>query len=480
MPEFPALAIEIPPVFLEIGVPALLLGAVIGALVVALIARSKRREQQREIERLETQVKDQDALQLERESAFEQATTRLATAFSELSHRSLKANSENFLRLAEQNLNLQHEKASRSLGEREQAFESMIKPIRDSLKQSQQQISELEKARSEAYGSIRSQLETMQQGQKSLAQETQNLVNALRRPEVRGRWGEITLRRLVELAGMVEHCDFKEQVHTTGPDQTIRPDMVISMPDQRELVVDVKTPLDAYLAAAEASDDDTRQAALTRHARNLREHVRKLSSKSYWRQFERSPEFVILFIPGDQFLSAALDEDPELIENALAQQIILATPTSFVALLKAVAYGWRQLALAENAAEIRKLAEDLYDRLNVFVGHLNKVGRQLGSSVDNYNRAVGSLERKVLPGARKFVELGVHAKNEIEPLTTLDPIPRELPEAAEEPRDRVTETPESGAPSMRPVPRTLPQTNEEQGDLLTSAIETETNEKTLQ
>ncbi len=478
MPEFPALAIEIPPVVLEIGVPALLLGVIIGALVVGLMARSKRREQQLEIDRLETKVKDQDALQLERESAFEQATTRLATAFSELSHRSLKSNSENFLRLAEQNLNLQHEKASRSLGEREQAFESLIKPIRDSLKQSQQQISDLEKARSEAYGSIRSQLETMQQSQKSLTQETQNLVNALRRPEVRGRWGEITLRRLVELAGMVEHCDFKEQVHTAGPDQTIRPDMVISMPDQRELVVDVKTPLDAYLAAAEANDDETRNAALARHARNVREHVRKLSSKSYWRQFERSPEFVILFIPGDQFLSAALDEDPELIEKALAQQIILATPTSFVALLKAVAYGWRQLALAENAAEIRKLAEDLYDRLSVFVGHLNRVGRQLGSSVDNYNRAVGSLERKVLPGARKFVELGVHAKSEIEPLATLDAIPRELPESSDEPIERSPKTPESDQAAQRPAPSKLPPTNEDQGDLLTSAIET--NEKTLQ
>lgn len=478
MPEFPALAIEIPPVFFEIGLPALAIGIVIGALVVGLIARAKRREQDREIDRLETQVKDQDALQLEREAAFEQASTRLATAFSELSHRSLRANSENFLRLAEQNLNLQHEKASRSLGEREQAFESLIKPIRDSLKQSQQQISELEKARSEAYGSIRSQLETMQQSQKSLAQETQNLVNALRRPEVRGRWGEITLRRLVELAGMVEHCDFKEQVHTAGPDQTIRPDMVISMPDQRELVVDVKTPLDAYLSAAEADSDEARKAALVRHARNVREHIRKLSSKSYWRQFERSPEFVILFIPGDQFLSAALDEDPELIERALAQQIILATPTSFVALLKAVAYGWRQLSLAENAAEIRELAEDLYERLNVFVGHLNRVGRQLGSSVDNYNRAVGSLERKVLPGARKFVDLGVHAKSEIEPLTTLDPIPRELPEATEEQAELRSSPADTDDRPPRSRPRELPPATEEQGDLLTSAIET--NEKTLQ
>ncbi len=204
------------------------------------------------------------------------------------------------------------------------------------------------------------------------------------------------------------------------------PDMIVRMPDQRELVVDVKTPLDAYLEAVEAKDDAQRQLGLQRHARNVREHVRKLSSKSYWEQFSRSPEFVILFIPGDQFLSAALNEDPDLIEYALSQQIILATPTSFVALLKAVAYGWRQLALAENAEEIRNLAEELYGRLGTFVGHLNRVGKQLASSVDNYNRAVGSLERKVLPGARKFVELGIRPKKELESVESLEALPRTL------------------------------------------------------
>jgi len=280
----------------------------------------------------------------------------------------------------------------------------------------------------------------MQTSQQSLAQETQNLVNALRRPEVRGRWGEITLRRLVELAGMVEHCDFQEQVHTSSDDKIIRPDMIVRMPDRRELVVDVKTPLDAYLEAAEAKDDAQRDLGLKRHARNVREHIRKLSSKAYWEQFSESPEFVILFIPGDQFLSAALNEDPDLIESALSQQIILATPTSLVALLKAVAYGWRQLALADNAEEIRRLAEDLYGRLGTFVGHLNKVGKQLSSSVDHYNRAMGSLERKVLPGARKFVELGVHPKKEIESIEPLEALPRNIVEpqsdGADEPADK--------------------------------------------
>jgi DNA recombination protein RmuC len=202
--------------------------------------------------------------------------------------------------------------------------------------------------------------------------------------------------------------------------------MVVRMPNQRDLVVDVKTPLDAYLEAIEAKDDAQRQLGLERHARNVREHIRKLSNKAYWAQFTNSPEFVILFIPGDQFLSAALNEDPDLIESALSQQIILATPTSFIALLKAVAYGWRQLALADNAQEIRLLAEDLYGRLATFVTHMNKIGKQLASSVEHYNRAVGSLERKVLPGARKFVELGIHPKKPIEKVETLDPVPRTM------------------------------------------------------
>jgi DNA recombination protein RmuC len=420
------------PLAIEIGVPALALGVLLGALLAWMILRRRRTQMQQSISTLEAQIKTQDALQRERETAFEAATGKLARAFSDLANQSLKSNSENFLRLAEQNLGAHQEKAKRELSEREQAVENLVKPIRDALQQSQRQISELEKARSEAYGSIRSQLETMQLSQQSLAQETQNLVNALRRPQVRGRWGEITLRRLVELAGMVEHCDFQEQVHTPGGDKVIRPDMIVRMPDNRELVVDVKTPLEAYLESVEAKDDTQRQLGLKRHARNVREHIRSLASKTYWDQFSQSPEFVILFIPGDQFLSAALNEDPDLIEYALSRQIILATPTSFVALLKAVAYGWRQLALADNAEEIRGLAEELYGRLTAFVGHVNKLGRQLASSVESYNRAVGSLERKVLPGARKFVELGIRPKKIMEQTEVLESLPRELVEESDD------------------------------------------------
>ncbi len=431
--------ISINPAWIEFGGPALAAGLLLGGLIVWLVLKSRQQRQRETLQTLSDKIKGQDALQVERDSAFEAATSRLATAFSDLANKSLKSNSENFLRLAEQNLGAQHERAKRDLGKREQAVENLVKPIKDALQQSQTQIAALEKSRSEAYGGIKSQLETMQINQKSLTQETKNLVNALRRPEVRGRWGEITLRRLVELAGMVEHCDFQEQVHTTSNEKTIRPDMVVRMPDQRELVVDVKTPLDAYLEAVEAKDDAQHKLCLERHARNVREHIRKLASKSYWEQFSKSPEFVILFIPGDQFLSAALSEDPDLIEYALSQQIILATPTSFVALLKAVAYGWRQLVLADNAEEIRRLAEDLYGRLTTFAGHMNKVGKQLASSGENYNRAVGSLERKVLPGARKFVELGIRPKKEIEQVEPLESLPRTMVEPGEDGDDAISD-----------------------------------------
>ena len=420
------ISVSIDPVYLEVGAPALAIGLVTGALIAWLIARHRRKKLLEHISLVENNLKNQETVQSEREAAFDLANAKLTAAFSDLANQSLKSNSENFLRLAEQNLGTQQEKAKRELSEREKAVEALVKPIRDALDASQKQISELEKSRSEAYGGIKNQLEEMQLNQKSLTQETQNLVKALRRPEVRGRWGEITLRRLVELAGMVEHCDFMEQVHTVSDSQAIRPDMIVRMPDQRELVVDVKTPLDAYLAAAEAEDDVQRKLGLERHAKNVRSHIRLLSSKAYWEQFDESPEFVILFIPGDQFLSAALNEQPDLIEYALSKQIILATPTSFVALLKAVAYGWRQLALADNAKEIRILAEDLYGRLATFVTHMNRVGRQLASSVENYNKAVGSLERNVLPGARKFVELGVHAQKNLEKPETLESVPRTM------------------------------------------------------
>tara|TARA_Y100000389_G_C17463956_1_gene523958 strand:- start:140 stop:1372 length:1233 start_codon:yes stop_codon:yes gene_type:complete len=400
--------------FLIVNILIFIIGIFLGCLSIWVIGKNRKNQ---------STVINNDSLDL--------IKARLIESFADISNKSLKTNSETFLKLAEQNLNNHQEKAKHELSEREKAVELLVKPIREALDASKLQIESLEKSRSEAYGGIKSQLQEMQHNQKSLRQETQNLVNALRRPEVRGQWGEITLRRLVELAGMVEHCDFTEQVHTDVDGQVIRPDMLVRMPDQRELVVDVKTPLDAYLSAAEAKDDSQRQINLKQHAKNVRNHIRMLSSKAYWNQFEESPEFVILFIPGDQFLSAALNEKPDLIEYALSHQIILATPTSFVALLKAVAYGWRQLALADNAKEIRILAEDLYGRLTSYVSHMNKMGRQLASSVESYNKAVGSLERSVLPGARKFIDMGVHQRKKMEKTEIIESVPRNMIEGSD-------------------------------------------------
>jgi len=355
---------------------------------------------------------------------------RLRVGFDAVAGAALRSNSEVFLQLARQTLGQQQQVAARDLADREQSVASLLAPVREALARTHEQIARIEKERAEAFGSLRASLEGVALGQQALQRETRNLVTALRRPEVRGQWGEMTLRRLAELAGMVEHCDFVEQVHVAGEDGALRPDMIVNMPDGRQLVVDVKTPLDAYLSAVEAATDEARDAAIKRHAQAVVERVRALSSKAYWSQFERSPDFVVLFIPGDQFLSAALGEIPTLLEDAIRQHVIIATPSSFVALLKAVAYGWRQNLLAENAARIQELAEDLYKRLAKFGEHMAKIGRSLGLSVDAYNSAVGSLERQVLPGARKFTELGLRPEREIEEIVPVEKLAR-VPRAAE-------------------------------------------------
>lgn len=349
---------------------------------------------------------------------------RLRVGFDAVAGAALRSNSEVFLQLARQTLGQQQQLAARDLADREKSVASLLAPVREALARTHEQIARIEKERAEAFGSLRASLEGVALGQQALQRETRNLVTALRRPEVRGQWGEMTLRRLAELAGMVEHCDFVEQVHVAGEDGALRPDMIVNMPDGRQLVVDVKTPLDAYLSAVEAATDEARDAAIKRHAQAVVERVRALSSKAYWSQFERSPDFVVLFIPGDQFLSAALGEIPTLLEDAIRQHVIIATPSSFVALLKAVAYGWRQNLLAENAARIQELAEDLYKRLAKFGEHMAKIGRSLGSSVDAYNSAVGSLERQVLPGARKFTELGLRPEREIDEIAPVEKLTR--------------------------------------------------------
>ena len=408
-----------------IAIACLVTGGVIGAL--AMLLRTRRRSEALHLELavLRAQVKSEEQLERERQATTDRAIERMQSAFDTVAGASLRSNSELFLKLAREHLGQHQQSAVAALTQREKAIEALLSPIRETLSKTEQQILRIEKERAESFGSLRTSLEAVTLGQQALQRETRTLVNALRRPEVRGQWGEMTLRRLAELAGMVEHCDFSEQVHVRTAEGALRPDMIVHMPDGRDLVVDVKTPLDAYLEAVDAPTDEQRGVALRRHAQALTERVRQLGSKNYWSQFENSPDFVILFVPGDQFLSAALSETPNLLEDAIRQNVIITTPSSFVALLKTVAYGWRQTALAQNAETIRTLAEDLYKRLAVFTGHLSRLGRNLGLSVDAFNSAVGSFERQVLPGARKFTELGVRPEKEIDLVEPIDKLARD-------------------------------------------------------
>ncbi len=406
---------------------ASLVGVALGALA-ALLWRARREQALKiETELLRARLKTEEAVSAEREQALSRAREQLQGVFGELARDSLQSNSEVFLQLARERLARQQQDASQALKERETAIESLVQPIREALAKTEAQIQTIERDRIDAFATIKTQMEGIASGQNLLSRETRNLVTALRRPGVRGQWGEITLRRLVELSGMTSHVDFTEQLHQITDSGAVRPDMVVHMPEHRDIVVDVKTPLEAYLAAVEAQNDEERGSQLRRHAQIVGARVRELSSKQYWSQFERSPDFVVLFLPGDQFLSAALQENPGLIDDSLRQNVMLATPTSLVALLKTVAYGWKQTILADNAAEIRRLGEDLYKRLAVFGEHLGKLGKSLGSSVDSFNKAVGSLEQQVLPAARRFEELGLRVNREIEPIepvASLARIPR--------------------------------------------------------
>jgi len=408
---------------------------IIGALLAHLRAQQHIATLQQENASLNT------TLELERKSANERIEQtekardeldeimgqKLGNTFSDLSSKLFKDNNEQFLKLAQEKLKQFSIEAQNDLGKKEQAIEHLLKPMRETLEKTEKQLHSIEHDRKEAFGSISKHLESMTETQRLLQDETRNLSQALRRPEVRGQWGELTLKRLVELAGMVQHCDFFEQEHTNTDAGAIRPDMIVRMPGNREIVVDVKTPLDAYLSAVEARSDKERDQFLNHHARKVRERVRELSSKAYWSQFNNSPDFVVLFIPGDQFLSAALDKSPDLLEYALEQKVILATPSSLIALLRAVAYGWNQQSVAENAEQIRILGVDLYKRLNTFTTHLSKVGKQLSSSVDNYNSAIGSFERNVLSGARKFTEMGISTTSkEVDTLVPIEKTVRTL------------------------------------------------------
>ncbi|HET6724517.1 MAG TPA: DNA recombination protein RmuC [Gammaproteobacteria bacterium] len=396
-------------------------GLAIGYLAAQLRAGKTLASRDVEVARLETQI-----------AALTEGRKQLGEAFGAVANDVLKNNSETFLRLAKENLGAHQTEARAELEKRQQAINELLKPINEALKKTGEQIQEIEKERHKAYGSLSENIRHVAETQQTLQAETRNLVTALRRPEVRGQWGEMSLRRLAELAGMIERCDFYEQETRDGDAGRMRPDMIVRMPDKRELIVDAKAPLDAYLSAISAATDDERQQNLKRHATNVRGRMRELATKAYWEQFDGSPDFVVLFIPGEQFLSAALEHDPTLLEDAFANKVILATPTSLIALLRAVAFGWRQQALAENAENVRKLGEDMYKRLTTFVDHLGKLGKSISQSVSHFNKAVGSLERQVLPAARRFPEMGVNARKEIEEMNTIDEATRVLDAIADD------------------------------------------------
>ena len=389
------------------GVLLLLLGLAVGALGVFVVLRARLSRLERE------RVELSAALGLERQVAGERAALKeeVAGAVQLLTAEALES--------------LQRESRD-DLDRRQKAVAQMVAPLKESLDKVDGGVRELEKARSEAYGALRTQLGSLAETQERLRSETANLVTALRAPAVRGRWGEMQLRRVVEAAGMVGYCDFDEQATTANDGRVLRPDLVIRLPGAKQVVVDAKTPLAAYLDAHEATDPDRQRELLRDHARQLRDHVSKLSAKAYWDQFEASPDFVVLFVPGDPLLAAALDQDPRLQEDAWRQRVVLATPSTLIGLLFVVAYGWRQERVAESARAVSELGKELYERLQTLAGHFVKLRKGLETAVGAYNEAAGSLERRVLVTARRFDDLGIPGAGEIPVPEPIERGPRAL------------------------------------------------------
>ena len=372
------------------------------------------------------------SLQHERQSAAEKldllnrATDQLRQAFQALAADALNSNNQSFLQLAKASLEKFQSEAHGDLEARQKAVETLVAPIKESLSKVDSQIQQMEKERSQAYGTLTEQVRSLIGTQKALQVETGNLVKALRTPSVRGRWGEIQLKRVVEIAGMESYCDFDEQVSVSTSDGRLRPDLVVKLPGGKNVVVDAKTPLQSYLEAVEATDDDVRRERLADHARQVREHMRALASKAYWEQFSPNPEFVVMFLPGETFFSAALEQDPGLIEQGVGQRVIPASPTTLIALLKAVAYGWNQEKLARNAQQISALGKELHDRLRSLSIHMDNLRKGLDRAVESYNRAAGSIESRVLVSARKFPELGAPITENIPELDPIETTTRTL------------------------------------------------------
>jgi DNA recombination protein RmuC len=374
----------------------------------------------------------ESALEAERKSSNEkielvtQASEELRNAFKAMASDALKSNNLSFLVLAKESLERFQSEARGDLESRQKAVAEMVGPVRESLNKVDEKIQQLEVARGDAYGELRAQVQSLITTQKELQSETGNLVRALRTPNVRGRWGEIQLRRVVEIAGMLSYCDFTEQESVTTETGRLRPDLVVKLPGGKHVVVDAKTPLQAFLDAFETNDEEARRACLANHARQVRDHMNTLSGKKYWEQFEATPEFVVMFLPGETFFSAALEQDSGLIEHGVLNRVIPASPTTLIALLKAINYGWNQEKLARNAQQISALGKELHERLRLLAGHIAAVGTGLDRAVECYNKAVGSLESRVLVSARKFAELGASVAEDIPELAPIETTSRAL------------------------------------------------------
>lgn len=411
---------------------ALLLGLLCGWLI-GYLQSGRKLQSEREI-LLQKVAGGEAQLEAERKAGSEklmllEANRRQTeTAFRALSAEALATNNRTFLDLAKTTLESYQKQAKGDLDNRQQAIHQLVKPLEESLQKVDGKIEQLEKARSGAYARLDEQLKSLLSSQTKLESETGNLVRALRTPAVRGRWGEIQLRKVVEMAGMLNYCDFVEQETADGG--RLRPDMIIKLPNGRNIVVDSKAPLQAYLESLEAEDDAKRKACLGHHARQIRDHLQKLSAKNYWEQFQPTPEFVVLFLPGETFFSAALNQDPGLIEAGVDQKVLLATPTTLIALLRSVAYGWRQEQLTENAEEISKLGRELYDRLATLTQHFSQMGKGLERAVDSFNKGMASLDSRVLVSARKFKDFGAGSSKDVDTVEQIDKLPRtvQLPE----------------------------------------------------
>jgi DNA recombination protein RmuC len=376
--------------------------------------------------RLEAELESERKTSTEKIELLTRAGEDLQNAFKALAADALKSNNLSFLQIAQETLKRFQSEAKGDLEARQKAVADLVAPVRESLTKVDAQIQQIEKERGSAYAALHTQVQSLITTQKELQSETGNLVRALRTPNVRGRWGEIQLRRVVEIAGMLSYCDFAEQETITSENGWLRPDLVVKLPGGKSVVVDAKTPLQAFLDAFETQDDDARRAALASHARQVRDHMQKLSQKRYWEQFEATPEFVVMFLPGETFFSAALEQDPGLIEHGVLSRVIPASPTTLIALLKAVAYGWNQEKLARNAHEISTLGKELHERLRNLGGHIAAVGSGLDKAVECYNKAIGSLENRVLVSARKFAELGAPVAEDIPELAPIETTARAL------------------------------------------------------